>query len=436
MKIGVYTIDLDFGDIARDKVVEYVTNKHGKDKVCSLGAFQYVWAKGAIKDIGKVLGIPYAETDKITKSFDGSLDFKEVMESGVIDQHKKTYPELFDYCEKLSGLPKSFGVHPCFTKGHLVATKDGYKKIEDINVGDLVLTHKNNYKQVVFTDKEVKGGLRKLKITSGEDIVGTYDHPFYVKKSNQKQYDWIEFKHIEVGDLVFVPKSKKGCKVLSNVSLNKVDTVYKLTVLDDCSYTVNDVAVHNCGKVISNSPILELSAVDLTETMPTLMLDMHEAEDLGMVKFDFLGLRTVDAIYNTLKLIGKDYNYIAPHSIDFDDDLVWDEFEKGHTDMIFQFSSEGMKKTLKNMKARSILDLTAANALYRPGSMAFIPDYTKRKSGEEDVVYLHPDLEDILKPTYGIIVFQEQLIEIGRLANMTNPDLLRKATGELLARLV
>lgn len=303
MKIGVYTIDLDFGDIARDKVVEYVTNKHGKDKVCSLGAFQYIWAKGAIKDIGKVLGIPYTETDKITKSFDGSLDFKEVMESGVIDQYKKTYPELFDYCEKLSGLPKSFGVHPC-------------------------------------------------------------------------------------------------------------------------------------GKVISNSPILELSAVDLTETMPTLMLDMHEAEDLGMVKFDFLGLRTVDAIYNTLKLIGKDYNYIAPHSINFDDDLVWDEFEKGHTDMIFQFSSDGMKKTLKNMKARSILDLTAANALYRPGSMAFIPDYTKRKSGEEDVVYLHPDLEGILKPTYGIIVFQEQLIEIGRLANMTNPDLLRKATGELLARLV
>ena len=297
MKARVCAIDLDFGGKAREEVMEYVINEHGRDNVCALGTYHYVWAKGAIRDIGKVLGIPLEETDKIAKKIDGSLDFKEVMELGVIDNYKKQYPELFQYCEKLSGLPKSFGIHAC-------------------------------------------------------------------------------------------------------------------------------------GRVISNYPIMSLSAVDLSEEMPTLMLDMHEAEDLGMVKFDFLGVKTIDVIYDTLEMIGKTYDYIAPHNIDFEDKNVWNNFKSGNTNGVFQFSSDGMKSTLTKMGADNMETLIAANALYRPGSMAYIQNYIDRKNGEEEITYIHDDLKPILNVTYGIITYQEQLIEVGRLAGLENPDKLRKATAK------
>lgn len=111
-------------------------------------------------------------------------------------------------------------------------------------------------------------------------------------------------------------------------------------------------------------------------------------------------------------------------------------FRNGFTDGIFQFESPGMKKTLKNLRPSGLDDIGAANALYRPGSMKFIDDFIKRKHGEVEIEYLHPDLKSILEPTYGVIVFQEQLISIGRLASLRNPDTLRKATGKKLEGLM
>ena len=158
--------------------------------------------------------------------------------------------------------------------------------------------------------------------------------------------------------------------------------------------------------------------------------DMHTADDLGLIKADFLGLRTVDVIYDTLEMIDKDYEYIAPHNLNFKDDKVYENFRNGFTAGVFQFESTGMQDTLKKIESGCIEDLIVANALFRPSSIKFIDNYADRKKGLEEFSYLHPDLEPILKDTYGIMVFQEQLIEIGRLAKLSNPDELRKATAK------
>ena len=198
---------------------------------------------------------------------------------------------------------------------------------------------------------------------------------------------------------------------------------------------------HPCGLVIAQDSADTYNAVEFNPDTNTWVLqgDMHTADDLGLVKCDFLGLRTLDVIYDTLDMIGKDYNYIAPHKIDTSDREVWAEFAAGHTDCIFQFESDGMKSMLKDMYCNCIEDLSVSNALYRPGAKAFIPNYINRKKGIEEIKYIHPDLEPILKKTYGIIIFQEQLIEIGKLAGLSNPDELRKATAkkkpELMAKI-
>jgi DNA polymerase-3 subunit alpha len=296
-ELKIPDVDSDFGKADREKVLEHVIKQYGEERVVSLGSFQYIWAKGAIKDIGRVLGIPFEVTNKMTAQLDKET-IQEVIELGLLDNYKNQYPDLFEYAERLAGLPKSFSAHPC-------------------------------------------------------------------------------------------------------------------------------------GKVIAMDDVIYYNATDINdEGLIILQGDMHVADDLGLIKADFLGLRTIDVIYDTLELIGKDYEYIAPHNIDFNDEKVWCNFRNGFTSGIFQFESNGMKDTLKKIDCSNIDDLTTANALFRPGSLKFIDNYANRKKGIEDITYIHDDLKPILKNSYGIIVYQEQLIEIGRLAKLSNPDKLRKATGK------
>lgn len=190
--------------------------------------------------------------------------------------------------------------------------------------------------------------------------------------------------------------------------------------------------MHPCGKVVTIDNLLHYHAVAENEGHLVFQMDMKDAEALGLVKIDALGLRNVDVIYDVLDLIDKKYEtYLKPALGEYDDPRVFREvFQQGFTDGVFQFESDGMKRTLEKMQPTSIHDLGAVNALYRPGAMKYIDNYIARKHGSEEVVYLHPDLEDVLSVTYGIIVYQEQLIEIGRLAGMRNADLLRQATGK------
>lgn len=188
--------------------------------------------------------------------------------------------------------------------------------------------------------------------------------------------------------------------------------------------------LHACGKIVATRELdYFLPSCYDSNGIRYLQGDMHDVEDMGLVKIDVLGLRTLDAEYDALEQSGEGADFLDPKQ-DYSDRKVLDIFRKGDTVGIFQMSSPGMKKTLKNMNVGGIDDLSAANALFRPGSLQYIDNYCRRKAGKEQFEYLHPDLEPILKNTYGIIVFQEQLIEIGRMAGLHNPDQLRKATGK------
>lgn len=241
-----------------------------------------------------------------------------------------------------------------------------------------------------------------------------------------KSFESFEIDEIDAmiaGEIDVVPSAKDA-----------IDNVKSYTELFDFVRKLNGLpksfGLHACGKIIANNELdYYLPSSYDADGIRFLQGDMHSVEDVGLVKIDVLGLRTLDQEYDTLEMSGESKEFINPKQ-DYGDPKVLDIFRNGDTLGIFQFSSNGMKQTLKKMNVSGIDDLSVANALFRPGSMGYIDNYCNRKSGKEKFTYLHPDLESILSTTYGIIVFQEQLIEIGRLAGMHNPDLLRKATGK------
>jgi DNA polymerase-3 subunit alpha len=323
-ELKIPDFDLDFGTHERESVMQNIIEEHGEEHVAALGQFGYIWDKSSIKDVSRVLGIPFDVANQMTKLLEED-EIKDALadnrfslyltDKPVGDETKEKalerhqlYTKMLYYAEKLAGLPRSFGMHPC-------------------------------------------------------------------------------------------------------------------------------------GKVVTIDKTTYYSALSFNDGQAVLQGDMKDAESLGLVKIDMLGLRTVDVIYDTLDMIGKDAEYIRSNKINFEDEKVLEIFRQGWTDGIFQFESDGMKSTLKKMKPSGksgLDDLSVVNALYRPGSMKFIDNYIRRKFGMEDFEYLHPDLQSILEISYAIIVFQEQLIEIGRNAGMRNADLLRQATGkknpELLAK--
>ena len=162
--------------------------------------------------------------------------------------------------------------------------------------------------------------------------------------------------------------------------------------------------------------------------------NMKDIEQAGLLKMDFLGLRTLTIIRDTLSLIKKNHSVeIDIDEIPLDDEKSYQLFAKGHTTGIFQFESPPMREHLKKLDPTSLSDLAAMNALYRPGPMEFIDQFIDRKFGRKQVEYLHPILEDILKETYGIIVYQEQVIQIANKIggmSLAEADILRRAMGK------
>jgi DNA polymerase-3 subunit alpha len=160
---------------------------------------------------------------------------------------------------------------------------------------------------------------------------------------------------------------------------------------------------------------------------------MYSAENAGLIKFDFLGLKTLTVINNTQKLIKKKNKDFNIESIDFEDQKVFDLLSSGKTVGLFQIESSGMREALIQMKPNHIEDIIALVALYRPGPMSNIPTYNDCKHGRQEPDYLHPLLEDILKPTYGVIIYQEQVMQIAqKLSGFTagQADILRRAMGK------
>ena len=172
-------------------------------------------------------------------------------------------------------------------------------------------------------------------------------------------------------------------------------------------------STHAAGVVISKLPIMEYVPLAINKDAVITQFNMTELEELGLLKMDFLGLRTLTVISDCIKFIKKNKNIdVSFEDMDENDPKVLSMFTVAQTLGIFQFESQGMRNFLKELKPTKFDDLIAANALFRPGPMNEIPTYIHNKHNEKDVQYLSPLLEDILKPTYGTIVYQEQVMQI------------------------
>ncbi len=193
-------------------------------------------------------------------------------------------------------------------------------------------------------------------------------------------------------------------------------------------------SVHAAGVVIAPDDCTEFIPLVKKDNELVSQYTMKVLEEAGLLKMDFLGLRTLSIIDDSIELIEKNYNLkIDPDNIDFEDKSVYDVFCKGKTVGIFQFESKGMQEYLSQLKPRNLEELTAMNALYRPGPMDNIPDYIARKNGKKEITYLHPIMEKSLKYTYGIIVYQEQVMMLVQdIADFSlgQADILRKAMGK------
>ena len=220
--------------------------------------------------------------------------------------------------------------------------------------------------------------------------------------------------------------------------INEDDRVKKLTELSLKLEGLNrNVATHAAGVVIADQKLTDIvplyKDVAANLLLPSTQFDMYSAENAGLIKFDFLGLKTLTVINNTQKLIReKDKNFDI-QNISFEDEKVFKLLSSGKTVGLFQIESAGMREALTQMKPNHIEDIIALVALYRPGPMSNIPTYNDCKNGKQKPDYLHPLLENILKPTYGVIIYQEQVMQIAqKLSGFTagQADILRRAMGK------
>jgi DNA polymerase-3 subunit alpha len=206
---------------------------------------------------------------------------------------------------------------------------------------------------------------------------------------------------------------------------------------------VRHASTHACGVVITREPldvIVPRQHPAGEDKIIVTQYEMHSIEDLGLLKMDLLGLKNLTIIENTLRIIKNTQGKIIDISaLPLDDKKTYRLFQEGKTTGVFQLESGGMKRNLKELKPTTFEDVIAMVALYRPGPMEFIPEFIARKHGLKEITYLHPKLKLILKNTYGICVYQEQLMEIAKeLAGFTlaEADILRKAVGKKIKKLL
>lgn len=306
-RVTMPDIDVDFCFERRQEVIDYVVRKYGKDRVVQIITFGTLAARGVIRDVGRVMDMPYAFVDSIAKMIPQELNI-------TIDKALKMNPEL---------------------------------------------------RRTYETDEQVK-----YLIDMSRRLEGLPRHS----------------------------------------------------------------SMHAAGVVISQKPVDEYVPLSrASDGSITTQFTMTTLEELGLLKMDFLGLRTLTVIQNAAGMVKKQTPDFGIDKIDYDDKEVLDYIGTGKTDGIFQIESAGMKSFMKELKPHSLEDIIAGISLYRPGPMDFIPQYIKGKNDAGSVVYDCPQLEPILAPTYGCIVYQEQVMQIVRdLAGYTlgRSDLLRRAMSK------
>ncbi len=309
-RVSMPDIDIDFDDEGREKVLQYVIDKYGREKVAQIVTFGTMAARSSIRDVARVLKLPLPEADRLAK---------------------------------------------------LVPERQG-------------TSLSNAYKEVPELAQALK------------------EAPVQVKET-------LEYA-----------KSLEG----SN----------------------RQTGVHACGVIIGPSDLVDCLPLSVQKDtdLPVTQYEGKYVESVGMLKMDFLGLKTLSIIKEALRNIEKRYgSKIDIENIPLDDEQTYRLYQRGDTVGTFQFESQGMREYLKELKPSNIEDLIAMNALYRPGPMDFIPLYIKRKHGKQKVEYPHPWLEDILKPTFGIMVYQEQIMQAAQIMagySLANADILRRAMGK------
>ncbi len=248
-----------------------------------------------------------------------------------------------------------------------------------------------------------------------------------------------EFTSID-GAIAEVPDFKRLHKENSDAR-ELIDAARRLEGL--CRHS----SVHACGVVITDKPVVEYSAMqrvsgddEATVTQYASSTKFSAVEKIGLLKMDFLGLKNLTIIQNTLEIVKKIHDIdIDIDNIPLDDKKTYELLQEAHTTGVFQLESSGMKRYLRLLKPTVLEDIIAMVALYRPGPMEWIPDFIDGKHGKKKVVYLHPKLEAILADTYGVAVYQEQVMRIAQdLAGFTlgEADILRKAMGKKIFKLI
>ena len=211
------------------------------------------------------------------------------------------------------------------------------------------------------------------------------------------------------------------------------ETINKATILEG---SVRNTGIHACGVIITPGDITNYVPVALAKdsNMYVTQFDNSVVESAGLLKMDFLGLKTLTLIKDTVKIVKAKHDVdLDPENFPLDDEKTYELFQKGETVGIFQYESPGMQKHMRSLKPTVFADLIAMNALYRPGPMEYIPSFIQRKHGTEDIEYDLPAMEEYLAETYGITVYQEQVMLLSqKLANFTKgeADVLRKAMGK------
>ncbi|MDV7187755.1 DNA polymerase III subunit alpha [Lutibacter sp. TH_r2] len=285
--------------------------------------------------------------------------------------------------------------------------------------------------------------------SSIRDTARALDLPLNEADRIAKLIPGVKLQHIFGED----PKSKGKIKGLKSEELECVEELRRISEGDNLeAETINqarnlegsirNTGIHACGVIITPEPITNLVPVATAKDsdMYVTQFDNGVVESAGLLKMDFLGLKTLTLIKDTVKIVKAKHNIdLIPDDFPLDDEETYKLFQRGETIGIFQYESPGMQKHMKSLKPTEFADLIAMNALYRPGPMEYIPSFIDRKHGIEEITYDLEGMEDYLKETYGITVYQEQVMLLSqKLANFTKgqADMLRKAMGKKIFALL
>jgi DNA polymerase-3 subunit alpha len=326
-------IDTDFDDDGRQKVIDYVVQKYGKNQVAQIVTFGTMAAKMSIKDVARVLDLPLAESNMLAK---------------------------------------------------LVPDKPG--------------TNLNRMLFAPMTKKEGEKSLEEKEDLGPEDLEN-------VKK----------LREIYKGEDLQAQVLKEAARLEGSV---------------------RNTGLHAAGIIIAPADLKTIIPVATSKDSDLLVTQFpgQVIEEAGVIKMDFLGLKTLSIIKTALELIKQNHGVdIEIDEIPLDDEKTYQLYQNGETNGTFQFESPGMQKHLRDLKPDKFADLIAMNALYRPGPIAYIPNYIERKHGREEIVYDLPEMAEYLEETYGITVYQEQVMLLSqKLAGFSkgDADVLRKAMGK------